>query len=121
MADVAHQIGSDFQLSATGGLLLASGSTETQQRVLRRLLTSSGDYIWNLSYGGGLPAMVGLPVDAAAIRNAIRAQIFQEAAVAQAPPPVVDVTSAADGTVTATITYTDATTGQTNILTVPVS
>ena len=48
MADISHTFGADLSLSATGDLLCVTGDTLTQQRVLRRLLTNAGDYIWQL-------------------------------------------------------------------------
>ena len=62
--------------SATGPLL-------GQQRVLRRLLTSPGDYIWQLDYGAGLARFIGQPVNPLQIKAVIRSQIFKEAAVAR--------------------------------------
>lgn len=111
--DLYHSWGSDFILSATGDLLLVGGSDATTQRVLRRLLTNLGDYIWQLNYGAGLPAMVGNPASVAAIRGRIRGQMLQEVGVAQNPPPRVTVSASPDNTVYAQVTYADATTGAT--------
>jgi phage baseplate assembly protein W len=117
MADMAHTFGGDLALSATGDLLVVSGDTLSQQRVLRRLLTNAGDYIWHLAYGAGLGRMVGQPAHAAAIENIIRSQIFRESSVAQVPAPVVTTSVSTDGTVTVTIQYADAVTGAGSTLT----
>ena len=111
MADISHTMGADLSLSATGDLLVVNGDTLTQQRVLRRLFTNAGDYIWHLAYGAGLGQMVGRPANAAAIENIIRSQIFAESAVAQVPAPIVTTSAASDGVVTTTIQYADAVTG----------
>ena len=94
-----------------------TGDTLTQQRVLRRLLTNAGDYIWQLSYGAGLGQMVGQPANATAIENIMRGQIFQEFAVAQVPAPVITTTVNMDGAVSAEIQYADAASGATSTLT----
>jgi len=108
MSDLSHSFGSDLEVTVSGDLAAVSGSALGQQRVLRRLLTNAGDYIWQLAYGAGLPSMIGMPVDAAAIAGLVRSQIFLEGAVAQTPTPVIDV-QAESSVVSLQITYTDAT------------
>lgn len=116
MVDLALQFGGDLALGPTGDLALADGPLLTQQRVLRRLLTNAGDYIWQLSYGAGLGQFVGQPGAPAAIAGVTRAQLLQEAGVAPSPPPVVTSTVGNDSTVITTLTYTDAATGQASTL-----
>lgn len=119
MTDVAHVWGSDLTIGSTGDLATASGSTLGQQRVLRRLLTNPGDYIWDLVYGAGLSQFVGRPANALQIEAVIRSQIFRESTVARIPEPVIDVQvapSGAAGIVYVHIRYVDATSGQTQIL-----
>lgn len=111
MADIFHQFGGDLQISASGDLLLAGGPEVTLQRVLRRLLTNPGDYLWQLEYGAGLRQMVGQNPSLTGIQNIIRSQIFQEETVAPAPEPVITATQDAAGNVTAFIQYMDAVTG----------
>lgn len=108
MSDINHTFGGDLGVGVSGDLAGVSGSALGQQRVLRRLLTNSTDYIWQLTYGAGLPSMIGMPVDAAAIAGLIRSQIFLEGAVAQTPSPVIDV-QAQGSIVSLQITYTDTT------------
>jgi phage baseplate assembly protein W len=116
MQDAGLVWGADLSASSTGDIALAADTTLGQQRVLRRLLTNPGDYIWQLDYGAGLAAFVGTPVDVLAIRAAIRSQIFKEAAVSRTPEPLIDVQSAADGSVIVQIRYVDSTLGTTQVL-----
>jgi hypothetical protein len=116
MADLALQFGGDLSLAPTGDLAVTDGPALTEQRILRRLLTNAGDYIWQLSYGAGLGQFVGRPGVATAISGVARAQILLEAAVAATPAPVITTAAANDGTVTLTLRYADAATGQTNLL-----
>jgi phage baseplate assembly protein W len=117
--DLSHQWASDLSIGPTGDLALVSGSILGQQRVLRRLMTNPGDYIWQLGYGAGLGQFIGQPTNASQIQAVIRSQIFKEAAVARTPEPVISVqadpTSGA-GTVYVQIRYVDAATGQTQVL-----
>jgi hypothetical protein len=119
MADLSHQCGSDLALGPTGDIATASGQLLGQQRVLRRLLTNPGDYIWQLDYGAGLARFIGRPVNPQQISAVVRSQIFKEAAVARQPEPVIDVQispGGATGTVYVYIRYVDADSGQTHVL-----
>jgi phage baseplate assembly protein W len=116
MADLSHQFGADLALSPTGDLATAATNTLTQQRVLRRLLTNPGDYIWNLDYGAGLARFVGQPTGPARIAAIVRSQIFKEASVARMPEPLIDVQSTRSGIATVHIRYADANTGETQTL-----
>jgi hypothetical protein len=107
MSDLNHVFGGDLAIAAHGDLGVLSGTALGQQRVLRRLLTNAGDYIWQLTYGAGLPAMIGTPVQADAIAGIVRSQIFLEAVVAHSPAPSVDV-SASGSIVSLSISYVDA-------------
>jgi hypothetical protein len=120
MVDISHLWGNDLMVGATGDLAVASTGTLTQQRVLRRLLTSVGGYIWQLTYGAGLPGMVGQPHQVTAIKAVVRSQIFNEASVAEIPEPVIDVSDNQSGVVQVNILYVDAQTGATQSLSFPV-
>jgi phage baseplate assembly protein W len=122
--DIFHIWETDLTTSATGDLALVSGSTLGQQRVMRRLLTNLGDYIWHTDYGAGLASFVGTPANETQITATIRSQIFREAAVARTPEPVVDVQVSPAGalsTVYVNIRYTDSLSGETQMLTFSVS
>ncbi len=108
MADLALQFGGDLSVSATGDLLVVSGAGLTEQRVLRRLLTNAGDYIWQLTYGAGLGAYVGQPAVQSALQGVIRNQLALESAVAQTPAPVITAMVRNSGNVDLSITYSDA-------------
>jgi phage baseplate assembly protein W len=98
---------------------MASGPLLGQQRVLRRLLTNPGDYIWHLDYGAGLAQFIGRPVSPLQISAVIRSQIFKESAVARQPEPVIDVQlspGGGTGTVYVYIRYVDADSTQTQVL-----
>ncbi len=108
-----HEMGGDIELDGTGDLRQSFGSDAGRQRVLRRLLTNPGDYIFHLSYGAGLGSFVGQIVNAPRITAVIQAQMFRERAVAQAPAPDVQVFAGyGSSTVTASIRYVDARGGQ---------
>ena len=108
MADLAHLWGSDLSWSSTGDLAVADTPSVTQQRVLRRLLTVPGEYLWSLDYGAGLATFVGLPGTANAIVAAVRGQLFKEGAVAQTPAPVIALAPDQAGNIYVQVTYSDA-------------
>ena len=121
MADLCQLYGADLQIDATGDLLLAHGGELTQQAVLRRLLTNPLDDAWNTNYGGGLGQFVGAPASTVQISAVIRAQMKLEASVSQNPAPSVQVLSARDGGVLASITYADIASGRDQSISVPIS
>lgn len=108
MSDLNHVFGGDLAVAAHGDLAVLVGSALGQQRVLRRLLTNAGDYIWQLNYGAGLPAMIGTPAQAASIAGLVKGQIFLESSVARNPAPAITV-DAAGSIVSLSISYSDAT------------
>ncbi len=124
MADAFHQWGSDLATGSTGDISTISGQLLGQQRVLRRLLTNPGEYIWQLDYGAGLARFIGQPISPLQIRAVVRSQIFKESAVARQPEPVIDVQvspGGAAGTVYVYIRYVDADNRQTQALAFSVS
>ncbi len=116
MPELAHLWGTDLAIGPTGDLGLVSATERGQQRVLRRLLTNPGDYIWRPDYGAGLARYIGQPGGESAIRAAIRGQIFKEDAVAQSPEPLIDVQFTTTGVASVHVRYADAATGSTQIL-----
>jgi phage baseplate assembly protein W len=116
MADLSLAFGGDLVLSPTGDLGVSDGALLTQERILRRLLTNPGSYIWQLSYGAGLAQFVGQSGAPAVIQTVARSQILAETAVLSNPPPVVTTVASGDGTVSLTVRFTDAATQQTSSL-----
>jgi hypothetical protein len=104
-------MGQDLNVAASGDLLTVDGLTKGKQRVLRRLLTNNGAYIWEVAYGGGLPGMIGQPFDAEAAAAVVKAQMFLESAVSRTPAPTVTVTEITNG-LFIQLAYTDSGTGQ---------
>jgi hypothetical protein len=110
--DAYHDFGTDLVAGANGDLLSATGDQETSQRVIRRLYTPQGGYLWNLVYGAGLPQRVGetlTPDQYNGIVADILAACAQEPAIAQVPAPVVTLTPINNG-LSGSIAYTDAAT-----------
>ncbi len=75
MDDIFHEWGGDLVVGSGGDLVLSVGSDMVSQRVLRRLLTNPGDYLWNLDYGGGLAQFVGTPTNSADIESTVRTKL----------------------------------------------
>ena len=111
MPDMYNNFGTDLSASPSGDLLTVGGTVLGQQRVLRRLLTNRGEYLWHVGYGAGLPQFIGQPASAAQIQGIVQQQMLLEEVVAQMPPPSVSVSYYPDGTFFVSISYTDAQTG----------
>ena len=120
MPDLQHIFGADLTIGPGGDLAVTDGPALGLERVLRRLLTAAGEYIWSPTYGAGLPAAIGQVANGPRIAAVIRAQMLQENAVARTPAPKVTVTVQQDGTVYAYIQYADAESGTTQTLNFPV-
>jgi phage baseplate assembly protein W len=124
LADLYQYFGTDLAASNTGDLLAVTDTTRGQQRVLRRLLTNPGDYIFQPEYGAGLAQWIGRTADLAAMRALIRGQMLLEPSVAPQPEPDVSVNAVANqagGGFAVAIAYTDAASGQPVILSFEVS
>lgn len=117
MADLAHLYGNDLSVGPTGDLAIVTRSEQVKERILRRLLTNMGDYIWALGFGAGLPRFVGNPANAGAIAAVIRAQMALEADVIQSPEPIISVLDTHDGSIFVELRYADAQTNQVQIIT----
>ena len=89
--DIGHRWGADLDVSPTGDLAIVEGAPAATQRILRRLLTNLGDYIWNPTYGAGLTQFVGMPTQSRQIAAIVRSQMLQEAGVARLPTPEITV------------------------------
>lgn len=118
--DISHYWGSDIGVSAVGDLGLAADTLRGQQRVLRRLLTNPGDYIFHPTYGAGLARYVGSTASVDEIKALIRGQMLLEEAVAKTPAPVIKVSRITSG-VAVQVNYNDAPTGQPVVLSFNVS
>lgn len=111
MSDLNHYIGGDLGISPTGDLAIASDSLEGQQRVLRRLITNPGGYIWHMGYGAGLPGEIGKTIDVRRVQGIVRSNIFNEDIVARLPDPLIGVTPITGGA-SLRIQYTDTATNK---------
>ena len=111
MADIGHFFSGDLQLGATGDLLVADSVLESQQRILRRLLTNQQDYIWQPGYGAGLPGKIGSTLQEAELDALIRSQMFLEQSVIQNPAPQIITTSIPNG-IDVQIQYVEADSSQ---------
>ncbi len=105
--EIAHDWGGDLQLSTTGDLGAVSLVERSKQRVIRRLMTNPGDYIFHPDYGAGLGRLVGQNVDLAKATALITGQMLLEDSVSQSPAPTVKVTSIPQG-MAVQINYTTA-------------
>jgi len=110
MPDVGHYFGGDLQLSAVGDLLAVDGVLESNQRILRRLMTNAGDYIWQLTYGAGLPKRIGSTIDISEMNSLIASQMFLEQSVVQNPAPQINTTPISNG-LEVDITYVEQDSG----------
>ena len=115
MADAGHYFSGDLQLGATGDLLVADGMLESNQRILRRLLTNQGDYIWQPTYGAGLPAQIGQPLDEPELQSLITSQMYLEQSVLQNPAPQVTANAIPNG-LDVQIAYVEAESNQAEML-----
>ncbi len=116
LADLDHFFGGDLGVSG-GDFATVTGTVRGQQRVLRRLLTNPGGYLFHPEYGAGLPTFVGLPLDAKKISAVIRSQLALEVCVAQLPAPLITVSQTSDpSSFTVGLQYNDADTNTPVIL-----
>jgi len=120
--DMYHQYGSDLIVGANGDLLPATGDTETQQRLLRRLFTPTTSYLWDLTFGAGIPGRVGdtlSPSEFGQVLAQIKAAVALEPGIAQVPPPVIGL-ELVDNGLAGSIQYVDAQTKLPAVITFPV-
>jgi phage baseplate assembly protein W len=119
-ADLAHWLGGDLNVAASGDLLSVGEPIRSEQRLVRRLLTPPGSYIWHAKYGAGLARYIGQPTAAATITAIVRAQLKLESAVASSPAPQITVTGNPNGVLTVSITYWNNLVGAQRIVSFPV-
>lgn len=97
--DINCNWGSDIVANA-GDLDLCNSAERSRQRVLRRLLTNPGSYIWVPSYGAGLPSFIGQALSTDnfdQIKSLILSNMFQEDSVSQNPPPKIFIQTIQNG------------------------
>jgi phage baseplate assembly protein W len=119
-ADLAHWYSNDLTVAASGDLLTVTEPIRSEQRLVRRLLTPKGSYIWHPNYGGGLAELIGQPNGTRKAEGIIRAQLRLESAIASSPAPQVTVTSSTTGVSVATIVYFNKNTGSMRTLSFPI-
>lgn len=115
MSDIAHYFSGDLIVSATGDLLAVESVLESQQRILRRLLTNPQAYIWQPDYGAGLPAQIGLPLNEPELAALITSQMFLEESVLQNPRPQIQTAALPNG-IDVNIQYIEADSAQATTL-----
>lgn len=120
MPDISHFWSGDISAAANGDLLTVDGINLGIQRVLRRLMTAQGEYIWHPTYGAGLPQRVGQTRDDRVISAIIRSQIYLEPCVAKTPVPVITIVPILNG-ISVTIQYTDVNAQKRVTVTFPIS
>lgn len=94
MSDIYLDYGSDLQIASSGDFETVTGSTLTQQRIIRRLLTILKTYIEHPEYGAGLAGYVGRLMSPDVIDEIIgkvKAQMYLEDAVSKIKPPVITI------------------------------
>lgn len=111
MKDLTHYVGDDLSLSPTGSLSPVEGIERGKQRILRRLITNPGDYVFHPEYGAGLGRYVGALMNIPETIANIRGQTLLEDCVAKKPAPVISVTPSND-TLSVNISYTDSASGE---------
>ncbi|QBR52707.1 phage tail protein [Erwinia sp. QL-Z3] len=108
MYDIYHYVGGELSTSPAGDLRPVTGTERGKQRILRRLMTNPGDYVFHPDYGAGLGKKVGQNVNLNEWKALISGQVQLEESVASNPAPSVSI-SLVDGGVCVTISYTDST------------
>jgi hypothetical protein len=113
MADISLEWNDDFQVDASGDLLVIDGDNEVRQRLERRLFTAVKGYVWHPEYGAGLPQKIGSVLSVEEIRSVVSSQLALEDSVAPSPPAILDVFASPNqrDLITISITYWDNKTG----------
>lgn len=115
MADLYHYWSDDLQQAATGDLRSVTGLEESEQRVIRRLMTAPGELVFHPTYGAGLPAYVGDTMNLFEIESLIISQMALERSVASTPAPKITLTPGPN-TLFVQIQYTESSTTKVRIL-----
>jgi phage baseplate assembly protein W len=108
LSDISHWFGGDLQTTNSGDLLTVTGTVRGEQRVLRRLLTNPGDYVFEPDYGAGLPSYIGKTLDIGKLQALCLSQMLLEDAVAKNSAVVKITQSSTDFTsIQVQINYND--------------
>jgi len=75
----------DLSLGPSGDISVVRVHACAQQRIIRRLLTNPGDYIWHVDYGAGLGSYVGDPYPRSSIKSLVLNQLTLESLVMMTP------------------------------------
>ena len=108
MMALVAEWGGDLLVSVRGDVAVSPVQTEVQNRIIRRLLTNPGDYVWHTGYGGGLGNYVGSVVSPRTMESNIVYQLKYETFISFSPAPVVDIGESPSGSlssVSVTIQY----------------
>jgi hypothetical protein len=100
--------GGDLSVGPGGDIAVAPVQTEIQQRLVRRLLTNAGDYIWHTDYGAGLGDYVGETYSSNLIEGTISSQLQYESLISVSPPPSIQISQSSAGdfsTTSVTVQY----------------
>jgi hypothetical protein len=100
--------GGDLSIGPRGDINVTSIQTNVQQRLVRRLLTNPGDYIWHTNYGAGLGSFVGKPYSLGNIESVVLSQLELEPLVAVTTAPTVLINQSETGpsaTISVTVQY----------------
>lgn len=120
MASEYHWFGEDTVFSASGDDLSTSGVEELNQRILRGLMTSPGEYVWHPEYGSGLGRFVGRalsPELRTEIIGLVRGVVLAEPEVQKQPEPTITLNSDANGFASLQISYVYAPTAEPQTIT----
>jgi len=110
----------DYKLSPSHDLAVVDGDIYARQRILRRLFTVVGGYVFHQDYGAGLPQKIGRPMTTQFLESIVRSQIALENSVAPNPAPTISVVQQPGGLFIISIGYTSAGNSQQLSLTIAV-
>jgi hypothetical protein len=97
MITIVCDWGGDLSVGSGGDINVTPVQANVQQRVVRRLLTNPGGYIWHTDYGAGLGGYVGEPYSPGNIEGVILNQLQLEPLVAATPAPIMQINQSAAG------------------------
>lgn len=111
MPDAMHWWDDDLQVSNTGDIALSDGIDLSNQRIVRRLMTILGEYVWHVEYGASVPKRIGDTLDLSLVESVIRNQIYLEEAVSKEDDITLEVSPILNG-VFVSLVYIEALSGR---------